>query len=110
MCVNIFVTAMLLTFVLNYPVQLLQHLKMPRTRTVLYVLLRLVCIVAGEIALLGILGVTVVPTLIEQANELANRLPTWINSGSPPPSRTSIAPSQHSCQLMILSVNLKSLF
>lgn len=34
------------------------------------------------IALLVILGVTIVPTLIEQGNELANRLPTWIDSGT----------------------------
>jgi predicted PurR-regulated permease PerM len=70
-----FVTAMLLAFVLNYPVRLLQRLKISRNLAVLIVLL-------AAIALLGIFGVTVFPALISQVNELANRLPTWIDSGS----------------------------
>jgi len=70
-----FVTAMLLAFVLNYPVRLLQRLKISRNLAVLIVLL-------VAIALLAIFGVTVVPALISQVNELANRLPTWIDSGS----------------------------
>lgn len=73
--ITMLVIAMLLTFVLNYPVRLLQYLKIPRTRAVLLVLLLV-------IALLVVLGVTIVPTLIEQGNELANRLPTWIDSGT----------------------------
>lgn len=73
--ITMLVIALLLTFVLNYPVQLLQRLKIPRTRAVLLVLLLV-------IALLVVLGVTIVPALIDQGNELANRLPTWIDSGS----------------------------
>lgn len=69
------VTALLLAFVLSYPVGLLQRLKIPRTRAVLLVLLL-------AIAILAVLGVTVLPTLIGQVNELTNRLPTWIDSGS----------------------------
>ncbi len=69
-----FVIAMLLSFVLSYPVNLLQRLKIPRARAVLLVLL-------VAIALLGILGVTVVPVAAEQVNELATRLPTWFDSG-----------------------------
>lgn len=73
--IAIFLTAMLLAFVLNYPVRLLQRLKISRNLAVLIVLL-------VAIALLAIFGVTVVPALISQVNELANRLPTWIDSGS----------------------------
>jgi predicted PurR-regulated permease PerM len=70
-----FIPAMLLAFVLSYPVGLLQRLKIPRDRAVLLVLL-------VSITLFVILGVTLVPALIEQVNELANRLPTWVDSGS----------------------------
>jgi predicted PurR-regulated permease PerM len=70
-----FVTATLLAFVLSYPVKLFQRLEIPRTLAVLLVL-----VVA--IAVLGILGVTLVPTLIEQANALANYLPTWVDSSN----------------------------
>jgi predicted PurR-regulated permease PerM len=73
--ITIFITAMLLAFVLDYPVKFLQHLKIPRTYAVLIVLLL-------TLAVVTVLGVTVVPILIEQVNELANRLPTWIDSGS----------------------------
>ncbi len=73
--ITIFVTAILFAFVLNYPVRLLQRLKIARTRAVLLVLLL-------AIAILAILGVTVVPVLISQVNELTNRLPTWIDLGS----------------------------
>lgn len=73
--ITMLVIALLLTFVLNFPVRLLQHLKIPRTRAVLLVLLL-------AIALLAVLGVTVIPTLIEQGTELANRLPTWVDSGT----------------------------
>lgn len=70
-----FVVAMLLSFVLSYPVELLQRLKIPRARAVLLVLL-------VAIAFLVVFGVTVVPVAVEQVNELANRLPTWVDSGS----------------------------
>lgn len=70
-----FVIVMLLAFVLSYPVRLLQRLRISRARAVLLVLLL-------AIALLITLGITLIPILIEQVNELANRLPHWINSGS----------------------------
>jgi predicted PurR-regulated permease PerM len=70
-----FVVAMLLAFILSYPVGLLQKLKIPRGRAVLMVLLM-------AIALLGTFGLTVGPILIEQVNELVTRLPTWIDSGN----------------------------
>jgi len=73
--VSVFVTAMLLAFVLSYPVNLLQRFRLSRTRAVLLVLLL-------TIALLVILGITLIPLLIEQVNELANNIPLWIDSGS----------------------------
>jgi predicted PurR-regulated permease PerM len=73
--VTVFVTAMLLAFVLGYPVRLLQHFRVQRTRAILLVLLL-------TIALIVILGVTLIPLLIEQVNELANNIPVWIHSGN----------------------------
>lgn len=73
--VSVFVSAMLLAFVLSYPVNLWQRFRLSQTRAVLLVLLL-------TIALLVILGITLIPLLIEQVNELANNIPLWINSGS----------------------------
>lgn len=72
--ITILATAMLLTFILNYPVRLLQRFRFSQSRAVLLVLVL-------TLALLAVLGVTIVPALIEQGNELVDRLPTWISSG-----------------------------
>jgi predicted PurR-regulated permease PerM len=72
---GVFITAILLSFVLNYPVRLLQRFRIPRISAVLIVVLL-------TLGILVILGVTLIPTLIEQINELATRFPTWIASGS----------------------------
>ncbi len=69
------IMAVLLAFVLSYPVDLLQRFKIPRARIVVLVLLL-------SILLLVFLGLTLLPTLVEQFNELATRLPTWVDSGS----------------------------
>ena len=73
--VSIFVAALLLAFVLDYPVQLLQQAGVKRNYAVLWVfLLTSVLLVA--------IGLTLGPIIWVQLNELANRLPSWINSGS----------------------------
>ena len=72
---TIFLTATLLSFVLNYPVQLFSRFRLPRSLSILLVLL---C----TFSLLGVLGVILVPPLVEQLNELSGRLPSWIDSGS----------------------------
>lgn len=72
---SILLSATLLSFLLDYPVQLLQRLGIRRPVAVFLVLLI-------TISLLVILGATLVPTLIEQMNELVIRLPSWITSGT----------------------------
>ena len=72
---TIFLTATLLSFVLNYPVQLLSRFRLRRSISILLVLL-------GTVSVLGVLGVLLAPPLVEQINELAGRLPSWIDSGS----------------------------
>lgn len=73
--ITISLTATLLSFILGYPVQLLQRLGLQRGRAVLLVVLTV-------LTLIIVLGVTLIPTLLSQLNELAMRLPTWIDSGS----------------------------
>ncbi len=72
---TIFLTATLLSFVLNYPVQLLSRFRLRRSLAILLVLL-------GSLSLLGVLGVLLVPPLVEQLNELIGRLPSWLDSGT----------------------------
>jgi len=73
--IKISVAATLLTFILGYPVGLIQRLKLSRTQSIFGVL------VLG-LGALAVLGVTVIPLLIEQTNELVNKLPSWLESGS----------------------------
>jgi predicted PurR-regulated permease PerM len=73
--ITIVVVATLLAFVLEYPVTGLQRLRLRRGKAVLLVLL-------GFALVLSLLGITLIPLLIEQGNELAQRLPDWIASGS----------------------------
>jgi predicted PurR-regulated permease PerM len=73
--VSIFVTAVILAFVLNYPIQFLQQRGVKRNLAIGGVLLLAVVILAA-------LGITLVPLIIEQLNELANILPSWIDSGT----------------------------
>jgi predicted PurR-regulated permease PerM len=73
--VSIFVAAALLAFVLDYPIQFLQRRGVKRNLAIVGVLLMAVLILAG-------LGVTLVPLIIQQLNELANILPSWIDSGT----------------------------
>ncbi len=73
--IKISVAATLLTFILSYPVGALQRLKLGRGRSVLLVL---VVALAG----LGVLGVTLIPILLNQLNDLAMRLPSWLDSGA----------------------------
>ncbi|BAB77733.1 AI-2E family transporter [Anabaena sp. FACHB-709] len=72
--VNVFAAAVLLAFVLNYPIQFFQERGVKRNLAIGSVLLLAVVILVG-------LGVTLVPLIIEQINELVNILPYWIDSG-----------------------------
>lgn len=73
--ITIFATATLLSFILDYPVRFLEQRRLPRAIAILIVLL-------SGILLLGIIGVTIIPILIEQLNELLEKLPSWVASGS----------------------------
>ena len=73
--ISIVITAVLLAFILAYPVGFLQRFRLSQTRAVLLVL-------ALTLLILAVLGITLLPTLIEQLNQLVRRLPKWIASGS----------------------------
>ncbi|MBW4631120.1 MAG: AI-2E family transporter [Iphinoe sp. HA4291-MV1] len=72
--VSIFVAASLLAFVLDYPIRFFQQQGVKRNFAVGSVLLLTVVIVVA-------LTLTLVPLILQQLNELANFLPSWIDSG-----------------------------
>jgi predicted PurR-regulated permease PerM len=63
--------AAILAFLLDYPVKLLRRWRVNHALAVLVVFLI-------TIAVLTVLGVALVPILIDQINQLANRLPQWL--------------------------------
>ncbi|MBW4672704.1 MAG: AI-2E family transporter [Desmonostoc geniculatum HA4340-LM1] len=73
--VSVIAAAILLAFVLDYPIQFLQRQGVKRDLAIVGVLLLSVVIIVG-------LGITLLPLIIEQLNELANILPSWIDSGT----------------------------
>ena len=73
--ITIFVTATLLSFILDYPVRFIEGRNIPRAIAVLIVLLL-------GIMLLAIIGVTIIPILLDQLNGLLERLPSYVASGS----------------------------
>ena len=73
--ITILITATLLSFILDYPVRFIEQRKIPRAIAILLVLLI-------GILLLGIIGVTVIPILLDQLNALLERLPSYVASGS----------------------------
>jgi predicted PurR-regulated permease PerM len=95
--ITIAVAASLLAFVLEYPVEFLESRRVPRSTAVLIVLVI-------TLTLFTILGVTLVPTLIEQLNELAARLPVWLSSGT-----QQIAALQDWAEARNLPVNFENL-
>jgi predicted PurR-regulated permease PerM len=73
--ITIFITATLVSFILDYPVRFIEQRNIPRAIAILLVLLI-------GILLLGIIGVTVIPILLNQLNGLLERLPSYVASGS----------------------------
>ncbi|MGL5794690.1 MAG: AI-2E family transporter [Waterburya sp.] len=73
--ITIFATATLLSFILDYPVRFLEKRQIKRAIAILIVLLT-------GIFLLSVIGVTVIPILLDQLNGLLERLPVWVASGS----------------------------
>ncbi|WP_341528926.1 AI-2E family transporter [Nostoc sp. UHCC 0302] len=73
--VNVIAAAILLAFVLDYPIQFLQRQGVKRNLATGGVLLLTLVILVG-------LGITLVPLILQQLNELANILPSWVDSGT----------------------------
>jgi predicted PurR-regulated permease PerM len=73
--ITIFITATLVSFILDYPVRFIEQQNVRRAIAILLVLLI-------GILLLGIIGVTVIPILLNQLNGLLERLPSYVASGS----------------------------
>ncbi len=73
--ITVGIIATLLAFVLSYFVEWLTRLRMKRDRAVW-------ATIALTLILLGIAAVTIVPLIIEQLNQLVERLPSWIESGT----------------------------
>jgi predicted PurR-regulated permease PerM len=68
------IVASLVAFILNYPVYWLQEKGVQRTQAAIVVFL-------GALLVLGVLGVTLLPLAIAQAQQLVTRLPEWFDSG-----------------------------
>ncbi|HLO49683.1 MAG TPA: AI-2E family transporter [Kamptonema sp.] len=73
--ISVFVTATVLSFLLDYPVHFLRRYGVKRQQAVVLVL----CLF---LLILVVLGVTLAPIVVAQLNELVTRLPSWINSGT----------------------------
>jgi predicted PurR-regulated permease PerM len=71
--VTIFVLATLLAFILNYPVSLLQKRGVKRNYGVALVFI-------SSLVILSALGITLLPIVLEQFNEMVKLLPQWIDS------------------------------
>jgi predicted PurR-regulated permease PerM len=69
--IQMMAVAAILAFLLDYPVKLLRRLRVNHAAAVLLVFL-------VTIAILAVLGITIVPILVDQINQLANRLPQWL--------------------------------
>lgn len=76
---TIFLTATLLSFVLNYPVQWLSQLRVRRFQLRRSLAILLVLLVS--ISILGAGGILLIPPLVEQINGFSSRLPAWLKSG-----------------------------
>lgn len=71
--ITILSIAAILAFLLNYPVKLLEKVRITRTQAVIIVLI-------FTLALLIILGFTLVPMVIDQTIQLLNKIPDWLAS------------------------------
>jgi predicted PurR-regulated permease PerM len=72
--VSIFITATLISFLLDYPIRFLQQMGVKRGWAVSLVFLIFVVTLSTLVFVLG-------PLILRQANELIVRLPDWIKSG-----------------------------
>lgn len=71
--ITVLTTAAILAFLLNYPVLFFERARITRAQAVTLVLL-------VTVTLLGVLGVTIVPLVIDQSVQLINRIPGWLQT------------------------------
>jgi predicted PurR-regulated permease PerM len=71
---SLLVTAIILAFLLNFPIQLLQHRGIHR-------LIAVGIVLTVSLLILVVLGLTLVPLIIEQLSGLVSSLPSLIDSG-----------------------------
>ncbi|MBD2440015.1 AI-2E family transporter [Nostoc sp. FACHB-110] len=71
--ITILSVAAILAFLLNYPVKFFERARITRTQAVIIVLL-------VTLTLVVILGVTLVPIVIEQTIQLLNKIPDWLSA------------------------------
>lgn len=76
---TIFLSAVLLSFVLNYPVEWLSQIQVGRVR--LRRSLAVLGVLLASITVLGTGGLLLAGPLVEQVNGLFARLPSWLDSG-----------------------------
>jgi predicted PurR-regulated permease PerM len=73
--ISILIIAAIIAFLLNYPVRSLERIRLKRTQSIVIVLLLTVTV-------LIVLGVTVVPSVIEQTKDLFQQIPEWLQSSN----------------------------
>lgn len=71
--ITLLTIAAILAFLLNYPVQFFERIKITRTQAVIVVLFL-------TMALLLVLGLTLVPAVVDQTSQLLNKLPEWLQA------------------------------
>lgn len=73
--ITVLAIAGILAFLLNYPVGLLERLRLSRDQAVIIVLLL-------TLTLLAVLGLTLVPILIDQTVQLLKNIPAWLEASN----------------------------
>ena len=96
------VAATLLSFILDYPVKTLQRLKIRRSLAILIVLLLVILTVS-------ILGVTLIPLIFEQLNQLLERLPSWFTSSSEQLETLEVWAANHNFSLNVSDIGTELL-
>ena len=73
--ITLLVASAILAFLLNYPVQLFQRTHLSRSQAVTIVLFMTVTV-------LVVVGVTLLPVIVEQTTQLLNRIPDWLEASA----------------------------
>lgn len=73
--ITVLAIAAILAFLLNYPIRILEQFYRNRSHAVIVVLLL-------SLAILAILGITLVPLVIDQTTQLLNNIPGWLEASN----------------------------